>query len=106
MEVDKFFSALSKIRDNHSHMLITVLNKTPTLNISSKSWQYKYKAFNLKDFPTVEEPAADGGGSAQHHLNWKVVFDWIDNHYGKGEIWSPGDHPSQNDAGSIRYPCQ
>lgn len=96
-EVDRFFAALEKLSVGHKHVLVTVLNKPPTLDFASKSWSLKYKTFNLKDYPPTAEPAADGGGASQSHLDWKIVFNWIDNHHGKGEEWNPSNQISLDD---------
>ena len=93
-EVDQFFASLEKLKANHKHVLVNVLVKAPTLNISKKSWKGSFKSFNLNDYPFVEMPAEDGGGASQNHLDWKKVFDWIDAHPGRSEPWTPGAPPS------------
>ena len=86
-QLDQFFGALETIKSGHQHILVNVLTKKPETDTSKSPWKDQYKVFNLNDYPFVKEPDEDGGGASQNHLNWKAVFDWIDDHPGKGFEW-------------------
>ena len=79
--VKKFFDHLEKISPKNQHYFISVGIVGDSKSQKSLEDNYRYKFFNLENYPKVkDEPTM---GWSFDHYDWSVVFSWIHDHMSK-----------------------